>query len=89
MTGLTIQGHWYKLVNGIVVISNAAFLFSHWYYNAPFICSFLQVYDNPLETYFGNFEDIATMYPLFRGKGQRNANSTERIVGRLKVRCRM
>lgn len=43
------------------------------------------VYGNPLETFFGNFEDIATAYPLFRGKGQRDDDDiAEQTVGKLK-----
>ena len=45
------------------------------------------MYDNPLENFFGNFEDIATTFSLFRGKCQRDADdSAEHTVGKLKVR---
>ena len=47
----------------------------------------VQVYDGNLEDYFGNFEDLATTFPLYRGKGQRDdTDAPGQAVGRFKVR---
>ena len=47
----------------------------------------VQVYDGNLEDYFGNFEDIATTFPLYRGKGQRDdTDAPGQAVGKFKVR---
>ena len=48
-----------------------------------------QVYNNPLEDYFDNFEDIATTMVLYRGKGSREEGETEgQVIGKLKVSFR-
>jgi hypothetical protein len=45
----------------------------------------LVVYDSELEDYFGNFEDIATTLPLFRGKGLRDdLDAPGQAIGRFK-----
>ena len=47
------------------------------------------MYDSELEDYFGNFEDIATTLPLFRGKGLRDdLDAPGQAIGRFKVRER-
>ena len=54
--------------------------------NVFHLCIHMQVYDNSLETFFDNFEDLVTTFPLFLGKGDHSREETTMDdVGKLKV----